>query len=288
MITWKQPLKGYEWLIHQIWYLELEQDDIIEQLPQLIPNPRAHLLFTPEDQGYCYQKGDEQIAGHGSHLLAASEQLLTLVDNAPLKRIGITFRPEGLYLLNKATEGLINQCGWFDWLPPMFDSHFQNVLWQCNTKQNIIDCVNHQIETLSLTNNIDKPFTVTQKTIALLEQQQSGSDHSNAAQNQLTENNLDINHLAKQCACSRRTLERSFRQVTGLSIKKYQLMMKLEQMILALYNKQGDIDWTAFSQQFGFSDQSHLIRQLKQQLKRTPSHYLENRDLTIDIYGDFE
>jgi len=52
MITWKQPLQDFEWLIHQIWYLELAADDVIEQQPRLIPNPRAHLLFTPDEQGY--------------------------------------------------------------------------------------------------------------------------------------------------------------------------------------------------------------------------------------------
>ncbi|GAM67941.1 hypothetical protein JCM19236_2096 [Vibrio sp. JCM 19236] len=43
-----------------------------------------------------------------------------------------------------------------------------------------------------------------------------------------------------------------------------------------------------FSQQYGFSDQSHLIRTLKQLVNKTPSGYLKKRDLTIDIYGDFE
>jgi AraC-like DNA-binding protein len=74
----------------------------------------------------------------------------------------------------------------------------------------------------------------------------------------------------------------------GLSIKKYQSMLKLEQMVLALYQEPGPVDWAAFSQRFGFSDQSHLIKQLKQQIKRTPNRYLSQRDLTIDIYGDFE
>ncbi|AJR08199.1 AraC family transcriptional regulator [Photobacterium gaetbulicola] len=278
MITWKHPLKGYEWLIHQIWYLEVENGDSIEQLPQLIPNPRAHLLFTPPEQTYCYQGDDEQLSGEGSHLLTASDRLLTLIDNAPLKRIGITFRPEGLYLLNKSSAELVNQCGWFDWLTPVFDSQFRQTLYQCGTKKKIIACLHKKFEGFPLSDNIDKSFTLTQKAIAAIE----------VNQREATDDNLSINQLADLCACSRRTLERSFRQVTGLSVKKYQLMIKLEQMILALYQQNNDIDWTAFSQQFGFSDQSHLIRQLKQQLRRTPSCYLQNRDLTIDIYGDFE
>ncbi|MBC7004620.1 helix-turn-helix transcriptional regulator [Photobacterium sp. BZF1] len=278
MITWKHPLDGYEWLIHQVWYLEVENSDTIEQLPQLIPNPRAHLLFTPPEQAYCYQSGSDQLSGKGSHLLTASDRILTLIDNAPLKRIGITFRPEGLYLLNKSNLALVNQCGWFDWLTPQFGQHFQQQLWQCDSKQSLIGNIKQHVGSLCFSSQIDKPFTTAQKAIALME-----DSHCEAP-----DQYIDVNQLANLCACSRRTLERSFRQVTGLSIKKYQLMIKLELMILALYKQQGDIDWTAFSQQFGFSDQSHLIRQLKQQLKRTPSSYLQNRDLTIDVYGDFE
>lgn len=45
MITWKQSLSGFEWLIHQVWYLELEHDDKLDKWPRLIPNPRAHLLL---------------------------------------------------------------------------------------------------------------------------------------------------------------------------------------------------------------------------------------------------
>ncbi|MBY5943919.1 helix-turn-helix domain-containing protein [Photobacterium rosenbergii] len=278
MITWKHPLDGYEWLIHQVWYLEVENSDTIEQLPQLIPNPRAHLLFTPPEQAYCYQSGSDQLSGKGSHLLTACDRLLTLRDTAPLKRIGITFRPEGLYLLNKSNEALVNQCGWFDWLTPLFGKHFQQQLWQCDSKQSLIGNIQQHVGSLCFSSQIDKPFTTAQKAIALME-----DSHC-----ETPDQYIDVNQLANLCACSRRTLERSFRQVTGLSIKKYQLMIKLELMILALYKQEGDIDWTAFSQQFGFSDQSHLIRQLKQQLKRTPSSYLQNRDLTIDVYGDFE
>ena len=278
MITWKHPLDGFEWLIHQVWYLEVENGDTIEQLPQLIPNPRAHLLFTPPEQAYCYQSGSDQMSGKGSHLLTASDRILTLRDTAPLKRIGITFRPEGLYLLNKSNEALVNQCDWFDWLTPLFDRQFQQQIWQCNSKQNLISFIQQHVESLCFSSQIDKTFTTVQKAIAVME-----DSHCKAP-----DQYIDVNQLANFCACSRRTLERSFRQVTGLSIKKYQLMIKLELMILALYKQDEDIDWSAFSQQFGFSDQSHLIRQLKQQLKRTPANYLQNRDLTIDVYGDFE
>lgn len=115
MIAWKQHLAGYEWLIHQVWYLEVEPGEVIEPKPHLIPNPRAHLLLTPQQQPYVYDSGETLLSGKGSHLLAASEHLLLLDDNPPIKRIGITFRPEGLFILQHAINvvqpvSAINQC----------------------------------------------------------------------------------------------------------------------------------------------------------------------------------
>ncbi len=47
-------------------------------------------------------------------------------------------------------------------------------------------------------------------------------------------------------------------------------------------------DWAEIASRFGFSDQPHLIRQMKQVIGVTPSGYLNARDLVIDAYGDFE
>ncbi len=52
MIAWKQSLSEYEWLIHQVWYLEVPEAEVIDPKPHLIPNPRAHLLFTPPEHGF--------------------------------------------------------------------------------------------------------------------------------------------------------------------------------------------------------------------------------------------
>ncbi|EGU37896.1 helix-turn-helix domain-containing protein [Vibrio scophthalmi] len=281
MIAWKQSLAGYEWLIHQIWYLEVKAGEEISPKPHLIPNARAHLLFTPAEQSYSYDNGEQCLSGQGSHLLTANENLLLLDDHAPLKRIGITFRPESLYVLNTNSVSNINQCEWFDWLSLLFDDQFQQGLWQHTTSQTqLIQHIRQHLDKLQLQPSRNNAYIVAQKATAALEASQLEQAPTDAA--------MDIENLARAAACSRRTLERSFKQVLGLSVKQYLQMMRLEQMILALYQQEHDVDWTRFSQQFGFSDQSHLIRTLKQQLKQTPSKYLKQRDLTIDIYGDFE
>ncbi|WP_076589733.1 helix-turn-helix domain-containing protein [Vibrio ostreicida] len=273
MITWKQPLIGYEWLVHQIWYLQVSDEEPTTLRPNLIPNPRAHIVFTPPDQPYHYTRSSQLFAGKGSHLLTASEYLLNLNDHPPLQRIGITLRPEGLYLFNTKAATQINQCFWAGWINEQFPAHFHASLWQCANKNEVARYLETYFKSINFNLNQDKAFKLTQTANIHLDKDSQS---------------LTIPEIANLCACSRRTLERSFRQVTGLSLKKYQMLLKLERMVLALYGEEGNVDWAAFSQQFGFTDQSHLIRALKQQLMRTPSHYLKNRDLTIDIYGDFE
>lgn len=289
MIAWKQPLAGFEWLIHQVWYLEVPADVVIDPKPHLIPNPRSHLLFTPPAQPYHYSFGDNQMTGVGCHLLAPNEHLLLLDDHAPLKRIGITFRPEGLYLLNENAVS-INRCGWTPMPNEMFGLEFQARLWEVmsgtevtgldegyavtmtSQRAALLVFLEEYFQQLSLETKKDRSFLIAQ-TVTL--EMDKNAD-------------VTIEQLVACCACSRRTLERSFKQVTGLSLKQYQQMNRLEHIVLALYGQGHAIDWTELSHQFGFSDQSHLIRTLKKQLNKTPSKYLKNRDLTIDIYGDFE
>ncbi|MEF1303268.1 AraC family transcriptional regulator, partial [Vibrio owensii] len=260
MIAWKQSLSEYEWLIHQVWHLEVPEGEVIDPKPHLIPNPRAHLLFTPSEQSYSYDTGDTKLAGKGCHLLTANEHLLLLEDTAPIKRIGITFRPEGLYAIESrfsdaSQVSAINQCEWFDWLSAAFDERFQQGLWQLelqDSPQCLLNYIKQHLDALDIEPCRTKPFLASQKAVSVMDAQALRSP----------ELAMDIDEIAKQCACSRRTLERSFKQVVGLSVKQYQQMARLEQMILTLYKQQEAIDWASFSQQFGFSDQSHLIRTL--------------------------
>jgi len=63
-------------------------------------------------------------------------------------------------------------------------------------------------------------------------------------------------------------------------------MNKLEAILEYLYQrKQCDIDWVDIAYQFGFSDQPHLIRYLKQKINLTPQKYSQQRGFAIDIYG---
>ena len=168
MIPWKQSLDGYEWLIHQIWYLEVGDGETIASPPQLIPNPRAHLLFTPPNQTYHYDNGQQIMTGLGSHLRSASEYLLIMDDAAPLKRIGITFQPDALYLINQRSSELTNQCGWYDWLETHFNQQFQRLLLDCVSQQEIVGCIETQLKHLGICYQQDKAHSLVNRARSLI------------------------------------------------------------------------------------------------------------------------
>lgn len=282
MITWKYPVKGYEWLIYRVWYLRLDPDETVPTPPVLIPNPRAHLILTPPDQPYLYQNQDRHFSGQGAHLLTAIDGILHLQDQAPLQRLGITFQPSALYRL-KAQGALpcvgVNQCyqgAHFISLADCFPeaSTRTGAFWlNSQPAPDILARIKAHLDHLALDSQADHFTRYAEKAMVRLD------DPGNLA--------LDTQLLADACHCSRRTLERAFKRVTGLTLKQYQMMMRLEHLVLSIY-QQDKVDWSRVAHACGFSDQPHLIRYLRQLLGKTPSRYMAARDLTIDIYGDFE
>jgi len=92
-----------------------------------------------------------------------------------------------------------------------------------------------------------------------------------------------IRDIAVNLGVSLRTLERKFKKNTGMTIKKYQLILKLNRLLEDIYMKE-EIDWGELSVKHGFFDQSHMIKELKKYLGRAPGEYLKNRDLLGDIF----
>jgi len=169
MITWKQPLPGYEWLIHQIWYLEVPPEETLDSQPKLIPNPRAHIILSPSAQPYHYIGDKEQYVGYGCHLLTTSEQLLTLEEQIPLKRIGITLKPDALYLLTKGASIETNQITWFPWLDDILTTDFINGLLTSSCPQEIVDAVSTVFSKLDLSTYQDHAYRLSHKATSLVE-----------------------------------------------------------------------------------------------------------------------
>lgn len=79
--------------------------------------------------------------------------------------------------------------------------------------------------------------------------------------------------LIEQYGASERTLQYAFKNYVGIGLKWIILRYRLQDVADAIDN--GRDDWPAIAQEFGFADQSHLIRDFKKVLGETPAQYAE-------------
>lgn len=273
MIRWLKPPKLLEVAkyIECYWYLEKPAGGF--ERPKLNPDPSAHLILSSAKQIYQYEIEDETFKGKGSHWLYPYSKTIELDHAKSLACIGIKFKVGALYSLNSVafSQALLNTVKAMD-----FDvfkgaaliSADELVVKAKDDPDSCIELLDALFLPLLVNCHEDKHSEITRKIIPLLS------------------NNRPINELADLLFCSQRSVERSYLKVTGFTLKQCQSMNKLEAILEYLYQrKECDIDWVDIAYQFGFSDQPHLIRYLKQKIQLTPKNYSQQRGFTIDVYG---
>lgn len=276
MIRWLKPpkLTAVAKYIECYWYLDKDTSGI--EQPKLNPDPCAHLLLMPIEQAYRYEIQTKQsnsiYQGKGCHWLYPYCKTIALEHGQMFFCIGIKFKVGALYSLRQfnVEQALLDtvQPISFDEIKANTDINETALLATANSSADECCAMLDELLMPWIKQCFeDKHSELTRKILPLLAQS-------------------PINELAKELSCSQRTLERSFVKVTGLTLKQCQSMNKLEAILEYLYQrKTSDIDWLDVAFEFGFSDQPHLIRYLKQQLNLTPKNYAQQRGFTIDVYG---
>ena len=272
------------------WFIEKKPDANSYAFPKLNPDPSCHLILSPLDQAYRYDiqvdslsQGGQQttcdkglvLQGHGSHWLLPHHHTLELDHTESFVHLGVKFQVGALYSLGLAPE-LVNS---MDQVKPVQFSTLFDPLSQQETT--LIELARQQPNTCF--EELDSLFKPWLKKA----QEDKHSDLVRRCLPLLVDNSVSA--LGEKLHCSQRRLERSFNRVTGLTLKQCQAMNKLEQLLAFLYQREAsDIDWVEVAFEFGFSDQPHLIRHLKQKLGLTPKSYVKERGFTIDVYGGVE
>lgn len=274
MIRWLLPPKSpkVSKYIECYWFIEKCSETQGYQFPKLNPDPSSHLIISPINQAYHYNMNPEIVSGKGSHWLFPHHQTLQLDHSKPFIHLGVKFHVGAIYSLDMS-----------NYSPPLLDSvenvDLRNLL---NSPEfsalNLLEMAqrdpslcSEQLDTLLLpwlaNCEEDRHSELTRKALRLIDC-------------------TPISEIGNMLYCSQRTLERSFNRVTGLTLKQCQAMNKLEAMLEFLYQRSAsDIYWAEVAFKFGFSDQPHLIRYLKEQIGLTPKAYAKERGLTIDVYG---
>ena len=276
MKSWKRspkntPVAKY---VESYWFLEKEQHDTGANDPKLNPDPCTHLILSSRKHHFHYEHNRVLQKGQGSHWIFPHLKLYTMDHTDPFQIIGIKFKAGALYSFKSLLpEFKLNT------IEPFESSSSEKQL-----TLNVDDLLEHSMNDQDL---------LCAKLDEILEPWLLNSEedkHSELVRDILQQFECTpIAQMGSKLHRSQRTIERSFLKVTNFTLKQYQSMLRLEGILDYLYKLQNEnVDWSELALKFNFSDQPHLIRYLKASIGKTPGEYTKQRDLTIDIYGNFD
>ncbi len=276
MRNWKRPPRdsNVAKYVECYWALEKEHDDVGENYPKLNPDPAAHLILAADEQKYQYTQNETPQKGDGCHWIFQHKKTFTMDHSKPFQVIGIKFQVGALYSLNNIgsqsqLDNVESVC--FNELVQSDTFELSALMAQAiDFPEQTCDSLDEFLLPWLLDSHDDKHRDLVHRALPLLE-------------------STPIAQIGKSLCCSQRTIERTFLRVTKLTLKQYRSMTRLEDILNYLYGLQDiSVNWVDVANKFEFSDQPHLIRYLKNTIGATPGGYAKQRDLAIDVYGNFE
>ena len=256
------------------WFLEKEHDDVGNNHPKLNPDPAAHLILADAKQNYQYSQDEAPQKGKGNHWIFPHSKTFVMDHSQLFLVVGIKFRVGSLYSLNiNSPQPKMDKVVNID-INELIQSESFNVpdllAKAAEYPQQTCDVLDEWLLPWLLNSYEDKHCELVRRALTLLA-------------------DTPIARMGTALHCSQRTIERSFLRVTDLTLKQYQSMVQLEEILNYLYQLEGEsVNWADVATKFKFSDQPHLIRFLKSSIGTTPGEYVRQRDLAIDVYGNFE
>ncbi len=276
MKSWKlfPKIEAIAKYVECYWFLEKESFNEGFDFPKLNPDPCSHLIISGLDRSFEYMYAANSQTVSGSHWIFPHVNTFTMDHSDLFRIIGIKFRTGALYSLNlKKSIVDLDKIEAVDIKHLVGSKTFSGDFLLTNAAE-------QEKQVCNILDNVLLPW--------LLESQED--KHSDLVRHiLLLLSETTVTDIGDKLHRSQRTIERSFKRVAGLSMKQVKAMIHLEEMLNYLYQlKEGDIDWADVANKYGFSDQPHLIRHLKKSIGKTPASYAKQRDLAIDIYGNFE
>jgi len=276
MKNWKldSKNKNIARLVQCYWFIQKEPDDTGHDFPKLNPDPSGTLILAPLEQPYSYKNNESTFTGSSDHWIFPNSRTLQLDHSKPFTIVGIKFHVGALYALDiKPKQPVIDQIEGVNIssLVEATNSSKLDLIEQAQTAPNkCVESLDELFEPWLSGIQLDKHSELCRRALDLLSA-------------------TPVSKIGDLLHCSQRTVERSFLRTTGFTLKQCQSMNNFELMLEKLYSvDDSSINWSDIVEEFGFSDQPHLIRYIKNMIGATPNEYLKTRDLTIDTYGNFE
>jgi len=273
MRNWKIPPKDsiVAAYIDCYWLLEKTADDEGPESPKLNPDPAGHIIFIDPVQPYKYQSESDTSQGLGSHFILPYSKTYLMDHSQPFLIVGIKFHVGALYSLKLPSSELeIEKILGINTKEVLSINTDQVITDSSRSPEEYRDYFDNRLTPLISTAHEDNHSKLVRKTIHIFP-------------------NTTLSSIGIELGCSQRTVERSFLRVTGFTLKQYDSMLRLEKLLDYVHQLESSkLEWADIAFQFGFSDQPHLVRYLRNVIGSTPGEYAQRRDLAIDTYGNFE
>lgn len=181
--------------------------------------------------------------------------------------------------------------GKFSLIAVVFQPYFLNILLNTSAKEisnqiiSVEDVLKNKLEVFQekLFNKINPSDIIHDLNIFFTHflSENMSTDHHiiSAAQQYILYNKglVSSKDLEKFTGYSERQLERKFEYHMGVSPKKYGNIIRLHHFLSLMNNRADHKNMTMLSYEAGFSDQSHLIREFKNNTGLTPGQYLNTK-----------
>lgn len=249
------------------WFLNRENEPHLNSFPKLSPDTTTHLVLCDPDQTFHFKSDGGSFTGKGSHCVYPHNETFTMNHSNLSFLLGIKFKMGATYSLDIFNFDVKTGCV----------TEFENSGYFSDLILRISQLTPEEVR-----DELDK-FVLESMS------KEIEDSHSKLVRKVIPILRTDaISEIGKQLNRSQRTIERSFLKVTGLNMKQCQAIIRLEEILQDIYNsEQKKQDWAGIASKYGFNDQSHLIRYMKGLINLTPGQYANNREMTLDVYGDF-
>ncbi len=248
--------------IRSYWILKKSGED--KKIPKLFPIPSAHIIISLEDDCSFESKGERREID-GDMVFHPTTHMWSIYYGRNTHIIGIELSPQGYYYLSgedvsKKVDKIEPLRGA---LPKLwrFIQREKEVL-----KENRLEGLKEYLRKEFQKYFEDEDACIIDEVIGYIDREQ-----------------ILIREVAERLGFSARTLERKFKRNTGLTLKKYQTILRLNALLEDIYMTE-EINWGELAVKHGFFDQAHMIKMLKEYLGMAPGEYLEVRDLLGDIF----
>lgn len=230
------------------------------RLSRLPASHLGHLILAPTSHLSHYHCKEREISLKGSHILYPQMAPTYLNQTSQVFLSGAELTLGTLYLISKKLGRSLPTHG------PIAE-HISMPFEENLSFENSVKTFDTIFEELHLGNEVDGHYTLSKEVEILLRRSP----------------NRKLNNIGDELNASQRTIERSFKLVTGMSLKTYQNIYRfnnyLEDFLGVLNNEKISADSLYY-----FYDQSHCIRQFQDYVGQSPRQLLKSDDLISSLY----